>query len=130
MKKVAKCLVAALFIVFLASAYPAGSKESAASEQSAKYIEVCSNGIVYLPPHTKYVTCHGKVMKVLAIVPRVEGVQIEGGCNCPECCGGWCGVTVSCPMDEEPSTGTNDCGCGKRSAAGGGLCTAYLGCGD
>jgi len=132
MKKVSKCLIAALFVALLAAAYPAGNRENAApqAQESAKLIEVCSNGIVYLPPHTKYVTCRGKIMKVLAIVPRVEGIKTETDCNCPNCCAGACGITVSCEGMEESPSGTNDCGCGKRTAAGGGLCTAYLSCGD
>ncbi len=132
MKKLSKCLLAALFFALLAAAFSAGNSgdEAAQAQLSAKLIEVCSNGIVYVPPGTKYVTCRGKIMKVLAIVPKVEGVQTETDCNCPNCCGGWCGVTVSCEAMEEPSAGQDGCGCGKGTAAGGGLCTAFLGCGD
>ena len=132
MKKVSKCLVAALFISFMVAAFSAGHGGSAAAQAqlSAKLIEVCSNGIVYLPPHTKYVTCRGKIMKVLTIVPRVEGVQTETDCDCPNCCSGMCGITVYCEEVPEPSQTADDCGCGKRTVAGGGLCTAFLSCGD
>ncbi|MDH7512187.1 MAG: hypothetical protein QHH14_04475 [Clostridiales bacterium] len=132
MRKVSKCLVAALFISFLAAAFPAGNGESAPAQagESAKLIEVCSNGIVYVPPGTKYVTCRGKIMKVLAIVPRVEGVQTKGNCECPDCCSGMCGITVYCTSVPESSAGRDDCGCGNRSGQTGGLCTGYLSCGD
>jgi len=130
MKKLSKCLIAALFVAFLAAAYPVGNKEAAAPQESARLIEVCSNGIVYVPPGTKYVTCRGKIMKVLAIVPRMEGVKTEGDCECPDCCAGACGITVLCEEVPEPLEKADDCGCGERSAAGGGLCTAFLSCGD
>ena len=130
MKKVSKCLLAALFVAFLAAAFPAGDGESAAPPESARLIEVCSNGIVYLPPGTKYVTCRGKIMKVLAIVPLTKGAKTETDCDCPNCCAGACGITVTCDGMEESPAGTNDCGCWKRSAAASGLCTAYLSCGD
>jgi hypothetical protein len=130
MKKISKCLLAVLFVTFLAAAFPAGDGESAAPPESARLIEVCSNGIVYLPPGTKYVTCRGKIMKVLAIVPRLEGAKTTGDCECPDCCHGMCGITVSCGGMEESPAGTNDCRCLKGSAAGDSLCTAFLSCGD
>ncbi len=130
MKTVSKCLIAVLFVAFLAAAHPAGNSEPIAPQESAKLIEVCTKGIAYLPPGTKYVTCRGKIMKVLAIVPLSAGIQTAGDCDCPNCCGGWCGVTVYCQSVPIPSETTNDCGCGKRTATAGGLCTAYLACGD
>lgn len=129
--KISKILVIFLFVLFLSLAYSSGVRDSAPPEESAKYIEVCTNGLVYLPPGTKYVTCQGRVMRVLYIGPLMEQIETIDDCDCPKCCGGLCGITVLCESDPDPSTGKSDCGgCGVRTSAGGGLCTAYLACGD
>ncbi|MBM3285672.1 MAG: hypothetical protein FJY81_07340 [Candidatus Aminicenantes bacterium] len=129
MQKILKALTAALFVLFLSAAYSTGVSETAVYEESAAHIEVCANGIVYLPPGTRHVTCHGKVMRVLYVVP-IRGEMQD--CNCPQCCGGLCGITVLCAEVPEPSSSEADCWtCGTATGAGeGGLCTAYLACGD
>jgi hypothetical protein len=102
-------LVGAATLVFFLSAYSKGPIVGEVSVDHTKYIEVCSHGIVYLPPDTKFVTCQGRVMRVIAIVPAGEvQPQVAPDCYCPKCCGGACAVTVSC--------------------GGGGLCTVYLAC--
>ena len=109
MKMFSKCLVGLATVFFLVTAYSSGPIASEPASPSPKYIEVCSHGTVYLPPDTKFVTCYGRVMKVIAIAP--SEARVQGGaqdCNCPRCCDGACAVTVSC--------------------GGGGLCVAYLGC--
>ena len=109
MKAAAKCLVGLAVILFLFTAYSSAPVNRDAAPPAGKYIEVCSNGTVYVPPETKFVTCYGRIMRVIAIVPA--GAQTMGGgvdCNCPRCCDGSCGVTVSC--------------------GGGSLCTMWLGC--
>lgn len=124
-----KVLFISLFILLLSTAYSTGGRESANPEDSAKYIEVCRNGIVYLPPGTKYVTCHGKVMRVLYIAPLMAQIESDNDCDCPKCCGGLCGITVMCESEPESSSEQKDCGgCGTLASAGGGLCTAYLAC--
>jgi len=55
--------------------------------------EVCRDGIAYIPPGTKYVKCNGKVKKILRITPLMED---DESCLCPKCCGGECGIIVSC----------------------------------
>jgi len=125
-----KFFVGSAAVVLLVTAYSAGTKATGVSESSSKYIEVCSRGIVYLPPGTDYVTCRGKVMKVIAIVPLLEGAQTLGGCDCPQCCAGACTVTVACESNVENSAQANDDRWGQRSSNGGGLCTVYLVCGD
>jgi hypothetical protein len=117
-------------VVLLVSAYSAGTKATRTAESSAKYIEVCSRGIVYLPPGTEYVTCRGKVMKVIGIVPLGDGAQALGGCGCPNCCGGYCTVTVACENKAGNSAEEDSYRSGQRSSNAGGLCTAYLSCGD
>ena len=108
MKRFPRYLVGAAAVVFVFTAYSRGPIVTEVAASSSKYIEVCSNGTVYIPPETKFVTCNGRVMRVIAIVPL--GVQAQGAsdCNCPRCCDGGCAVTVSC--------------------GGGGLCVAYLAC--
>lgn len=130
MKIFLKYFIGSVAVVLLVTAYSAGTKATGVTASSSKYIEVCTRGIVYLPPGTQYVTCHGKVMKVIAVVPYVEGAQTLGDCFCPTCCGGGCAVTVACENISENPAKSDGCGCGQRSSNGGGLCTAYLACGD
>lgn len=111
MKRLAKIILGLSFVVFLVTAYSGGTKAVGVAAPSGRFIEVCSNGTVYLPPGTRFVTCQGKVMRVIAIVSADDGAQLLRSCDCPDCCGGGCAVTVSC-------------------GSGGGLCTAYLSCGD
>lgn len=109
MRIFARYLVGAATVVFFLCAYSRGPIIGEVSANPTKYIEVCSNGTVYLPPDTKFVTCNGRVMRVIAIVPA-GGAQpkVVPDCYCPRCCDGACGVTVSC--------------------GGGGLCIVYLAC--
>jgi hypothetical protein len=118
-----------LFFAFLVIAFPAGTRVAGIEKGSSSYIEVCQ-GTVYLPPGTKYVTCHGKKMKVISVVPADGTVQVAGDCYCPNCCGGVCAVTVSCQAPPEEPKNSNDTEDGKRDSDGGGLCVAYLSCGD
>ena len=111
MKMIPRYLFTSVFIVLMITAYAVGTKatEAAAIAESPKYIEVCAQGTAYVPPDTKFVTCQGRVMKVLAIVP-LEGRSLAPGadCDCPRCCDGACAVTIACGS-----------GC---------LCTMYLVC--
>lgn len=77
------CLVSAAFFYAIIMA------DSFASE-SSKYIEVCANGIVYVPANTKFVKCYGVVRKVI----RFSDVLTLGmeECKCPKCCDGDCYV--------------------------------------
>jgi hypothetical protein len=127
-----KYFIVSAAVVLLVSVYSAGTKATGTAESSAKYIEVCNRGTVYVPPGTEYVTCHGKVMKVIAIVPFVDGAQTlgGGGCFCPKCCGGACVVTVACENKVGDSTEEESYRWGQRSSSAGGLCTLYLACGD
>ena len=128
MRKLFNSFVGVGFVVFLVAAYPAKMEITRVVTKSSPYIEVCGRGIVYLPPGTKFVTCHGKVMEVIAIVPLVEGAQVLSDCNCPNCCGGVCTVTVRCEPAPEASAEADDCQSEKKSSSGGGLCTAYIAC--
>jgi len=108
MKRLARGLIGAAIALMFLTAYSSKPVVTEVAADSSKFIEVCSNGVVYLPPGTKFVTCYGRVMRVVAIVSSGEQVQLMGGCNCPRCCDGACAVTVSC--------------------GGGDLCVAYLAC--
>jgi hypothetical protein len=135
MKKLSKVIVGLGAVVVLVSAYSTGTVDSRMSADKSSYIEVCSQGIVYGPPGTRYVTCHGKVMKVMGIVSGEEGAESKSGggagdCYCPKCCGGYCAVIVSCGGEPETAAGTGDCGSGRVASNVRGLCTMYLACGD
>jgi hypothetical protein len=133
MKKLAKILIGLLSIVFMVSAYSVGTMAKPLAESSGKYIEVCSQGTVYLPPGTKFVTCQGKVMKVLGVVRLLEGEKSApgGGCSCPDCCSGTCTVIVSCGVGTEAATRMGDCPDEISPFDDkGDLCFAYLACGD
>jgi hypothetical protein len=135
MKKLSKVIVGLGAVVVLVSAYSMGTMDTGMSADASSYIEVCSQGIVYVPPGTRYVTCHGKIMKVMGIVSREDGEQIDGGggagdCYCPKCCGGYCAVIVSCGGAPESAAVAGDCALGPRTNSGNLLCTMYLACGD
>jgi len=85
------CLVSSAFL------YAAIAANSFANE-SSRYIEVCANGIVYVPPNTKFVKCYGVIRKVI----RFSDVLTESmeDCKCPKCCYGECYVPVISEMGE------------------------------
>ena len=135
MKKLSKVIVGLGAVVVLISAYSMGTVGTARSADTSSYIEVCSQGVVYVPPGTRYVTCHGKVMKVVGIVSGEEGAESKSGggagdCYCPKCCGGYCAVIVHCGPVPESAAGAEDCASGPRTNSGNQLCTMYLACGD
>jgi hypothetical protein len=132
MKMLAKTLTGLLFVGFMVTAYSVGTVAAPAEESFSGYIEVCSQGTVYLPPGTRYVTCHGKVMRVVGIVRLTDAQKAApGNCYCPECCGGFCAVIVSCGGAAETATSTaaspDDTDLHEDT---GDLCTVYLACGD
>lgn len=109
MKRLFKGLIGTAIVLFLVTAYSSRPVALELPPAEAKYIEVCSNGTVYVPPDTKFVTCQGRVMKVVKIVPFEAGARAApADCYCPKCCEGACAVTVACD--------------------GGGLCVLYLAC--
>lgn len=127
--KLSRFLALFLFALFLSGAYTTGGRGASSPGESTGYIEVCTNGLAYLPHGTRYVTCHGRLMRVVYIAPHMEITENVEDCDCPKCCGGLCGITVMCESAPEPSSGQADCGgCPTSASAGGGLCTAYLAC--
>ena len=135
MKKSARFIFGLAAVVALVTAYSAGTKATEASSSSSACIEVCGRGLVYVPPGTRYVTCRGKVMRVLGMVPLRDGENVPEGqagddCYCPKCCGSACAVIVACESALETSSNGADRRFEPRSAAAGGLCTMYLACGD
>jgi hypothetical protein len=85
-------LIALFFLVSSAFLYAAIAANSYVNE-SKGYIEVCANGIVYVPLNTKFVKCYGVIRKVV----RFSDVLIESveDCRCPKCCDGDCYVIVA-----------------------------------
>jgi hypothetical protein len=132
MRILVKSVIVSAAVVLLVTAFSAGTKATTSADRSPKYIEVCSRGTVYLPPGTEYVTCRGRVMKVLGIVPLVPGQESAGSgdCACPNCCGGACTVTVSCQSKIDTSEEATENSSGPRSSGAGSLCVVYLSCGD
>lgn len=121
MKTLAKSLFGLFLVGFMVSAYSAGTAAVPVEESFSGYIEVCEGKDVYLPPGTKFVTCHGKITRVLGVVRMMEGEKsAPGGCVCPDCCGGTCVVVVSCGNEAVASVMEDN----------GDLCYAYLACGD
>lgn len=77
-------MIATLIAVLRAKAY---------TVQYNGLIEVCSNGIAYVPLDTKFVKCNGIVRQVRKFTKTItEG---EDPCKCPDCCDGWCYVIVN-----------------------------------
>ncbi len=131
MRKALKHLLWLTAIISFVSSYSVGTKATPLAQNSSRYVEVC-RGLAYLPPGTEYVTCRGRVMKVIAIVPLAQleqNAQTEGDCFCPDCCGGGCTVIVSCQAEPEAAPG-DESRTRKTGANAGGLCVAYLACGD
>jgi hypothetical protein len=132
MRMLVKTVIATAAVALLVTAFSAGTKATNSADRSPKYIEVCSRGTVYLPPGTEYVTCRGKVMKVIGIVPLAPGQASAGGgdCSCPQCCGGYCTVTVSCQSRIDTSEDSSENSSGPCASGAGGLCVVYISCGD
>ncbi len=122
MRVLVKGLIGLFCIGFMVSAYSVGTAAAPSEESFEAYIEVCDGNDAYIPPGTKFVTCHGKVMRVLGFVRMPEGEKGApgGDCRCPQCCGGICVIVVSCG-DEAAASGMADKG---------DLCFVYLACGD
>jgi hypothetical protein len=82
-----------LLFLFLAIAVAAGIKAHAYLKEYNGYVEVCANGIAYVPRDAKFVKCYGKIRKVV----RFDQVMAldEEDCKCPKCCDGLCYVFVT-----------------------------------
>jgi hypothetical protein len=132
MKKLGKFVIGLVVVIFLTTAYSVGTKATEATMSSSGLIEVCSRDRAYVPPGTRYVTCRGKIMKVLGMAPMADGAeaQVIQDCFCPKCCGGTCAVIVSCESLTVTSSSGPDCGSDESRKDSGGLCTMYLACGD
>jgi hypothetical protein len=115
MKRFCSFVVGMIVVIFLTTAFSAAPKATEIVSDSSALIEVCSQGVAYVPPGTRVVTCQGKVMRVVGMTSTANdkgGAQanVIGDCYCPKCCGGTCAILVSC--------------------GGGDLCTLYLSCSD
>ena len=119
-------------IILVAGTSSMGVQSELYPVDESELIEVCADGVVYVPPGTKYVRCNGKVMKVL----RIErGAYRDGeNCRCPHCCDGICYIIVACdPLPQDILDGVErDCGTGELTFSDpdvqGLLCTMYIGC--
>ena len=120
-------VISLVFILVISSL--AIIQANTASNTDEKIIEVCKNGIVYIPPGTNYVMCYGKIMKIIKVVPYEPGKDSEA-CACPQCCGGECYVIIACegaPQNlSSPDSSGTDAYSGDSS--GGTLCILWLDC--
>ena len=86
-----------------------------------RIIEVCSEGLVYVPPGTKIVKCMGKVKKIIRVLPYNPDLREGESCLCWNCCGGECGVVIAC--DGKPGEFSDS-----DSIAKGSLCVLWVDC--
>jgi hypothetical protein len=132
MKKWLTRMAVAAVVVLLTGISSLGVQSELYPVDESHLIEVCADGIVYVPPGTKFVRCNGKIRKVDRIE---EGVfRGEESCRCPNCCQGMCWVVVACsPLPQGGLDGvTRDCATGKIEIDDpevlSFLCTMWLGC--
>lgn len=93
-------------------------------ERSERIIEVCAEGVVYVPPGTKLVKCNGKVKRVIGMTPYQTTIMSEGeegSCICWDCCGDICGIIISCDAEPEEFSDSD-------AGPGGMLCLLWLNC--
>lgn len=96
-------LIASFLLIFAIFVFTEIKAESF-PERNERIIEVCSEGVVYVPYGTKLVKCNGKVKKVLGMTPyqpTMERGGEEGSCLCWDCCGDACGIIISCDAEPE-----------------------------
>jgi len=129
MKKLRKHPLLISMMLILVFSLSAGVKTDLYPVDGEKIIEVCRNGIVYLPPGTEYVKCMGVVKKILRITPYLRG---DESCICPKCCDGECAIIVSCDASlDVPDSGPNGSVYSLESmieSHAGALCTVWLDC--
>jgi len=78
-----------------------------------RYIEVCANGLTYVPSNTAYVKCYGVIRKVVGITEFITATEEE--CKCPDCCDGFCYIIiVSEPTSESDESGSKSTFVGPR----------------
>jgi len=68
-----------------------------------RYVEVCSDGIAYVPKDAKFVKCNGIVRKILRFEQAVV-LEVDP-CKCPKCCEGECYVIVNSEPSPESQSG-------------------------
>ncbi len=113
-------IIASVLLIFAVFVFTEIKAESH-PDGKGRVIEVCSEGVVYVPPGTKIVKCNGKIKKVLRITHLDPDMREGVNCLCPNCCGGECGVVISCDgqagefSDSDPS-------------AQGSLCVLWVDC--
>jgi hypothetical protein len=71
-------------------------------QESRSLIEVCDNGIAYVPRGTQYVKCHGKVRKVLLFETGETDFE-DCACLDQKCCDGQCYIVIMTDPEENGS---------------------------
>lgn len=121
MKDQKKFQIIASFLLIFAIFVFTEIKAESFPDGKDRIIEVCSEGVVYVPPGTKIVKCNGKVKKVIGITPYQPDQRENENCLCPSCCDGICGIIISC--DGQPGEFSDD-----DSIAQGSLCVLWVDC--
>jgi len=121
MKRQKKYQVLLSFLLILAVFIFTEIKAESHLDGKDRIIEVCSEGVVYVPTGTKIVKCMGKVMKVIGVTPYQPDLVLNESCTCPNCCEGECAIIIAC--DFEPGEFSD-----YDSSAKGTLCVLLLDC--
>jgi len=121
MKGQKKYQIIASFLLIFAIFVFTEIKAESHSDGKDRIIEVCSEGVVYVPPGTKIVKCNGKVKKVIRVTPYQPDQREDESCICPSCCEGECAVIISC--DGQPGEFSDS-----DSSAKGSLCLLWIDC--
>ena len=121
MKGQKKYQITASFLLILAVFVFTEIKAESFQEEKDRIIEVCSNGVVYVPPGTKIVKCMGKVKRVLGVTPYNSEQRESKDCLCPSCCGDACAVVISCDGQQGEFSDSD-------SSPSGSLCLIWLDC--
>ena len=125
-----------LIFIFVVAIF-AGIRSDPYMSNGKKLIEVCRNGIVYVPFDTKLVKCNGKVMRVIRIEKYYERLESDDSyeglesddCLCPNCCDGECAIIVSCDMPPEGADSNDPYWADPPfESSGGQLCFLWLAC--
>jgi len=113
-------IIASFLLIFAVFVFTEIKAESF-PDGKGRIIEVCSEGVVYVPPGTKIVKCKGEVKKVIRVTPYNPDQREDESCLCPSCCDGECGIIISC--DGQPREFSES-----DSIAQGMLCVLWLNC--
>ena len=94
------------FGLIVASAVLLSSFQNAQSyiKEIGGYVEICANGLAYVPSDAAYVKCNGVIRKVVGITDALMMSEID--CECPNCCDGFCFIIIYTDPDPAGESGS------------------------